>query len=605
MSSTVVRTGIDAYVNSATAYKSTNYGSAKTLQLSPGAKYGYIWLKSPVPLGGVVLSATLQLFTSASAVGTFTVSAQLVSASWSESRIDYVNRPAGTGTVVASAAVTNPAANHEIDIDVSALYSSVAAGARNYGILLTVTGGNLSLWSLNATANKPPALSIMWDMPPEAPTELVPAGGASVPTGAPVLLFNYFDVAGSTTMQACQVQIDPAANWAAPAWDSGTVASSWPELDLSITSYPALASGASTYWRVRVQDSAGQWSPWSLAAEFTYTPGLSVAWVNPSGGTVGDTQPVLQWTVTGGTQAAFRVTIAKATDPTVLLLDTGRVTSTANDYTVPEGIITSQSIEYLVTLWTWDDVDRQTTPGKQTFTESVVMFNFAPSASADPISALAAASPSTGQPGAVLTWQRSAVPDDFVIWRDGVAVATVTGASAQVSGTDFTFTDWGAIPNKSHTFQIGARESGTSDLSAAITFTPAGSGMWIIEPTQGLLVALLQSANAQVTWNMPEQAGTYYGINGGPAVRISQGHAGLEGTVTARTTDYAGVTAESMLTSLEWLQDHPETEVVVLLGNVALPIARVGAFIIAPPPDASHATPYDRQVTFSFWDQAA
>ena len=73
-------------------------------------------------------------------------------------------------------------------------------------------------------------------------------------------------------MQSIQVQTNATDVWTAPTFDSGTVASSTPELDLNTTSYAALTDGQVIYWRVRVQDMAGLWSLWSDPSRSNGTP---------------------------------------------------------------------------------------------------------------------------------------------------------------------------------------------------------------------------------------------------------------------------------------------------------------------------------------------
>jgi hypothetical protein len=132
----------------------------------------------------------------------------------------------------------------------------------------------------------------------------------------PVLQFDSGDIA------AVQVQVDPAANATTPAFDSGVVATTQPQLDLATTSYAGLATGASTQWRARVTDDAGRVSPWSQWVTFSRVAKPVVTITQPVG-TVWESTPPIMWTSAG--QVAYRVTVARASTPTVHLYDTGKV----------------------------------------------------------------------------------------------------------------------------------------------------------------------------------------------------------------------------------------------------------------------------------------
>src|SRR5215216_4362418 len=103
--------------------------------------------------------------------------------------------------------------------------------------------------------------------------------------------------------------------------------------------YPGLADGASIFWRIRFQDAAGLWSTWSDSVDFKRDDKGTFALSNPPSGTptVTDATPPITWSLTGETQAAYQISILTPTNP-VPVWTSGKITSTAVSFTLPEGV---------------------------------------------------------------------------------------------------------------------------------------------------------------------------------------------------------------------------------------------------------------------------
>lgn len=686
MSTAYVRTGIDSFVDSAAA--SANYDGGKWIRcLAPGAstKYGDVFLKSPVPRGATVLSASLRLYGVGSAGVSRAVSVQRLSGKWSESQLDYNNQPGVTGAV-ASLTQTQSADGLEWLFDVTAQLQAIADGASHYGWRVSTTATTeQKFYSLNA-ADFRPVLHASWAEPPDAPTELSPSGGSAVSTGTPTLSFNFHDVSGLDAMQACQVQIYPTAFIGSePDFDSGTVLTSDPELDLSgvaftrtvtittvsgsrsiaaaagtftasdvgsvitgtgmpagstlsavasdtaatlsvshaatangspsvtlVGSYVGISAAAVKYWRVRVQNAAGVWSDWSDAVAFTRVNKATLTIDNPAvspNNFVNDPTPPIIWHLTGGTQIAFRIIIADDSDPTNPLLDTGRITSAANSYTLPLGSLGLQgalawvsTITYRLTLRVWDLSTRVATVGDKVHIEAVRTFTFIEDPTPNPVTSLVAVQQPNGQPHVKLTFSRATAPDGFTVERNGGIVEhNIDPATLSTGGTGYAYIDRTAPPAITHTWKVRPRVSGAVGPSPTITFQYLADMVWLCHVDTGKLVPVGSTPDekSQITYDMPETAGLYRPVNGNSAIRIVQGMDGLEGHIAGRVIGRNGNTADVWAANLLWMKKRPQELYRLTIGNQNLHVT-IGNVVIAPP---GGGDPLVRAVSFDFWSQ--
>lgn len=597
MSQATATTGIDSFV--ASDHADTNYGTAKSMIIrdpsSGVTAYGFLWLKSPAPLGATVISATLRLYGRAT-FASMAVTVARIAASWSESKLTYTNRPTATGSAV-TVTQANGADGTEWDFDVTALMQSIANGAVNYGLRITTTGNRAEFYSLNAASFRP-VLDVTWSDAPNQPHTLSPSGGRSVSIAKPVVRFDYVDVSGSQQLAAVQVQIDAAGNFASPGFDSGTVAASVPELDLATTAYAGLSAGSSTQWRVRVQDAAGLWSAWSDPAAFARTNQPTLTINNPAVGPnnfVTEFTPPITWTFAG--QAAYRVRISLDSDPAHPLHDTGKITATTTTYTLPAGVLTSQSVAYRVTVDAWDAVSREATPGDTPYVEAFRAFTFSLSGSVGTVTSLTATPDTAGSPAVTLTFNRSTAPDSFTVLRDGVRAASgLLPGDLFVSGTQYRYIDRYAAPNKQHTWTVQAVVGGVTSTSnptaSATANTPA---VWLASDDLALLVPIHVTDNSN--FDMPDAAATYYPVGTAAAVRITQARRGLEGSVSGRVIAYAGGTAAAWVSNLLTFKSKPDIELSLALGAQTLRVV-IGNVVVAP---LVGGNADDRACSFSFW----
>ena len=152
----------DAYVRSG-SFATTNYGSANILdvKLGTGDYMRQTYLKFDLSSISTINSAKLRLWGSLADVTATNIETDVYGASdttWSESTIDYANRPTTTGSKLASAVVTN-ALNAWYEFDVTAyLKAQKAAGKTSVTLVLknaAVASPATVFNSREATTNRP------------------------------------------------------------------------------------------------------------------------------------------------------------------------------------------------------------------------------------------------------------------------------------------------------------------------------------------------------------------------------------------------------------------------------------------------------------------
>lgn len=601
MSTAVVRGGTDSWVASGTP--SANHRGGKSLHVRSGAEtqYAYAYFKNPAPRGATILSATLRFYGRSTGWGAQTMRVRRISVSWKSGRINWDNRPATTGTDV-DVTQTNPEDGTEWAFDVTAQIQTITDGAANYGFRLetTTSADSRAFYALNASRNRP-TLTVTWSDAPDAPTSLSPSGGRAVSVSHPTLRFDYTDVSGNDELGAVQVQIDPLSDFGTPDFDSGEVLTGSPELDLVDTAYTGLSAGASTFWRVRVRDSAGHWSEWSDPAEFSRVAKGTVAIVNPAADPndfVTEWTPPIIWSVSGATQVGFRVIVFRVTSAGKLapLHDTGRVDGADDSYTLPKRILTDQTATYRVVIHVWDTVSREATPGDVPYIWASRDFTFSDVVGVIPVSGLTVAQDSP-RPWMVLSWTLATAPDSYAVVRDGEVVdALLDPADLLVSGTSYEYIDKAADPDSEHTWEVQAVVNGeTSENNPTVVDTFESTGIWLADLTDNRIVYI--GGDEPGDFRMGEIGETYEPINGDAVIRITQAIRGLEGSISGILRDRNGETAEHWRGELEEIKRHPGRELLLTFPDLALPVV-VANIKIAPTPSFYKA---DRDVSFDFW----
>ena len=296
--------------------------------------------------------------------------------------ISWNNAPSIDAGYGVTTAVPATSAGDLIELDVTTLVNSVLAtnGAGNYGFRIDAAGAGGRVKGFNS-GEQSWELTVAVNSQPDAPDSLSPNGRTG--SGSPVLSW----VLGETRIEATQqtafeVQIDPGEDEVTPDWVSGTVVSSVPQLDLSGTTYPGLAGGATTFWRVRVLD--GEWSDWSDWAEWTRTAKPGVTVTSPTGGTIYDPSPVVEFSVNTGTMEFFRVIVTPTGQPTTTLYNSGLQDADGAStvvFTIPardqqNRLVFADDQSYDIEMRAIDLADRVGTPGDPRYVSAVATVTY-------------------------------------------------------------------------------------------------------------------------------------------------------------------------------------------------------------------------------------
>lgn len=590
-----VRAGLDAFVLQ--NRPSANFRRSIRLRLQAGEAEAYLFFKSPCPRGATVKSATLRVWQSDDWSGTVTLTAKRVADSWKTGRIDWNNKPGVVGKAfTATQSGTN--AGTRWDIDVTTAVQRWADGAPNYGLKVTTDSTTLHrLHSLNSDVHRP-VLVVEYGDKPSDPVNLAPSGGA-VSVDKPVLRWDYTDPGGHEPLEAVQVQISATNDFSSPAFDSGWVDAGEPELDLTDTAYAGLTDGQKVFWRCRNRDGGGLESSWSDPVSFSRKVKGTLTIDNPAAepsNYVDEFTPPIAWTFTG-TQKAYSVLIAKADKPSTWIHQSGKIRGTATTYTLPRGVLDDDE-DYIVAVRVWDNEDRVATPGDPIFAHDRRTFHMNYDATVDPVTNLQATQQG-GTPWVTLTWDRGTMPDRWVIKRGSKVIDHIDPASdAFVSGTSYTYTDYGASPFKSHQYRVLAVVTGRTSVgnpSDWVKTMPAG--VWIADRQNDLWVKLRSLDVENMEYG--EDAATFTPLGADEVTRKVAGMRGLEGTITGVIEDAEGRTWQQYETDLLEMKARPSRTYRLIFADESIPVV-LGNITVSPSNDTLDVH-YQKRVSFDFW----
>jgi hypothetical protein len=493
----IVSTAIDAYVDE--DHPAANYGS--------DTRYAYIFFARPFPLGVTVTSAILRLRLAAGWSGSQTLTASRIDEPWKEGRVKWSNRPGIDSANAASVNVASLAEGDEVELDLTAMLADVSAGATWYGVRLEIDADNdrAIVSSDSPRAERRPVLEVEWSAAPAPPANLAPSGGRAISKTKPLLTWSFSDLAGSTVQASSQVQVSTTPDFSSPSYDSGKVANTVAQWDLSTTGFTALANGVTRYWRVKVWDGTDLESEWSEVAEFARENQGTLTITNPDAAPdnyVEETTPPIAWSF-DRTQEAFAISLyrVEAGGALTTLTSVSRTASDEVEWEVPSGILRTGDT-YRVAVAVWDDVDRQAVPGDPDFVYAERDFTYVRAGTPTPTTDLTA---TPNGASVILTWERTTDPDYFALVVDGVEVLDRIEVEAVfVTGDTYSLRYWGAMPRVEHEYEVEAvvADAGVlkhSEANATASARTKPIGIWLADETDSTGVFIAGKEKASMT----------------------------------------------------------------------------------------------------------
>lgn len=560
MGTSVLNNGLMVMVDATRAAVNLDYLTAPFIRKAsgtPGEARLLTYFSTPFPLGATITSAKLVLYSIATAqTGTVSIDCKRLQTAVAFSKVTWTTKPTlylGTTTTTSK---TGPiASGTQWDIDVTAHMQSVSLGSPFYGFELSSTTITPALTFYDAThpaTQFRPRLEVTWSDTPGQPSGLAPSGSRAISGTKPIVRGDYVDVSGATEMQAIQVQTSTSTSFTSPTFDSGTVASSVPELDLSTTAFTALTDGQVVYWRMRIQDAAGLWSAWSEVADFKRDIKGTLTLTNPSSGTpvVEDSTPPISWTFTGETQASWQISVTRTVTATgqVGTWTSGKVTSAVTTYTLPTGVITTPDAAYEITLRVWDNKQRESLPGDPAYAEVVRSFTYVPTAT---VTATTSPTATTvyPYPRVAVGWQRATAPDSFSILRNRQVIASgIVPADVLVSGTTYSWIDRSAPPQTTLLYEVQAIVNAKASASnPTVSTTMTSAGIWLADADRTNEVMVTGKADRGFTYGESSEVLEVVGAT--EVVLVTQSLRGMEGTITGEL--HGGIAGLST-TAAQW-----------------------------------------------------
>lgn len=573
MSTTVLlKNAVDSYVNESQPNK--NFSNIDRMYVTDNAlgdtKLTYIYFGLPSGLNkATIISARLRIRSGPTGwIGSSTINVHRLDGKFVATRITYNDKPpAGS---LAATLTKNPAASQLWDFDVTSTIQQVANGQAWYGFRVASPNNRGYFWSAQAPDDRRPQLEITYTTEPFPPSVMRPSFGQVVATGKPILQFDFNDISGNTNMAGLQVRLYSSqalatANASGDVLDTGTVASSVPQLDLNDTAYGGLSDGSTVWWRVRVQDGAGLWSGWSPVGWFTRQNKGTLNVTNPASGgtpTVYDATPTITWTFTGQTQKQYETIITDPATPSKILWTSGVVTSTNLAVTPPPGVVNTPGKTYRLIHRVYDTQNRVAVPGDPTYVEVVRDFLLDQSVATAPVSNLTGAV-DPFRPWYTLEWDRSGSIHTFVIIRDGVIIDEVQPLDVIVSGNHYKYIDRRAKPRVPHTWSVAVKyDAITSSGNPTVSATPKLVTTHIGDIYGGheiFLFGMDRNADENVQALRAENSEVHYVMGQAPPVLITQALRGYEGTITGIVAQdlISGLSSTQQLANLEYFKDNP------------------------------------------------
>ncbi len=533
----------DTHVNA--AHPDRAYPSSNRMQVEDGAALGYLWQDLSAVLGATVVSATLSLHiyerpsASLLRVRNLRNRPQWSTTTW--------NRRPTTGSTTRSASTAGATeGGHRLDIDVLTFVQDVADGVDWFGWQIetdTSTSGPVFVYSSNGTLDwqiaRKPILTVEWADEPDIPEGLVPAEGVTK-TAAPILRWEFADHGGDERLALVQVQTATSEDgFASPAWDSGPVTSTAPQLDLATqgsTPYTPVASGVPVWWRARHADGGGLWSKdWSAPVRFTYEAPASWDLLAPTGGVITDLTPTVIAQMSGATLTRWRIRLGPKGDFKTVLWDTqvqpqDPALGSQVRFEAPASLRLRDDAAYWMRVDGWDDRDRVSTPGVLAQYTQWAEVRYDNDLGVAPTASLSA-TPIGDSPFVELSWSRTNAPDEWAVVRNGRLVDKLDPADVITGPGAYRWVDWTCPPRQEVVYEVRPVENGRTGTCPGVAARTDVVGIWLHTDSDAVCLYHRGSRPESLPLNLAEDS-TVVDLAGAPHSVVQTGiRRGWRGTV--------------------------------------------------------------------------
>jgi hypothetical protein len=329
-------------------------------------------------------------------------------------------------------------------------------------------------------------------------------------------------------------------------------------VDTAAAGWAGLADGATAAIRVRQHVAAG-WSDYSDPVEITRDIKPTATITNP-GATDADPTPPVTWT--SANQTAWQVWVER-NGVKIEASDSGKRSGTATSWTPPKGAKAPGDV-LTYHLWTWDDVDRATSPGDPAYSEDTQTTTYTPTATVTGVTTATAVQVGS-TPSIEVDFTRGSVPDEILVYRDGNE-----DDPQRIDGVDAPLTDWTAAPNVAHTYGVAAVVNGdASETVVEATVTPNVRGVWLRDAETGRGFTL---SVHDLEFGYGEVSTVHTPMRAAQRIRRTATLLGAEGSFRGHLVAVDGRTIEDALEDLWWMRGQPEKEWRLIAGDLNIPV---------------------------------
>lgn len=531
---TALRATQDAYTNSDVGNR--NYGDKPGLRVGDSTYRSFVSFSlKTLGIDAVLQEAWLRLHLKFAWDGTHEITVKRITSRWRESTITANNQPNVTDVNDATLTVVDGLADELIEIDVTAMIAQAIAGANFHGIRITCDGDEVLRFHASEARDHAfrPHLLLVYSEEVTPPTNLHPRAAHAVNASKPVLAWDV-DTQSASWVQVATSEddFDPETGFPSPEFDDGDwVVNTESLYDLSTTGYSGAPDDSTRFWTVKIKDEDGNESEFAEPVKFERHTYGTFAIDSPTTDVSTHTPTVLT-TFADRTLTRIDWTLQRWIDKVGIYtipgmwFDVAEGTSEDDDFEISG--VKGRGADYRLIARAFDEFRRGNVPNETSYVRDSVEFSYVPGAP-DPVADLVVVQQSGYSPVLDATWTIANAPDEFALYLNDELVEIVESGDAFVSGTDYAWTFYRAVPEEANEIKVVAVEDNEHSEAVAATITPNVIASWLIMPDDGLVVPVFGKGRKPTFGSgVPESGETKLPLSGNP-VRVVDAMGGLKG----------------------------------------------------------------------------